>query len=251
GSRIARHPDERIAQRLGVRIITMDRPGSGLSDFQPGRRILDWPADVAALADHLGMGSFAVAGISGGGPYALACAYAMPDRVTAAGSISGVAPFDFPEATEGMNPMNRFMFGMARRLPWQANHLIGWAMSSALKGDRSKYAQQMLKSFPKPDQEAMQRLGIEAMVLDSAEAFRQGVRGNSWETALVSRPWGFSVAEIRVPVHLWQGDADANVPLGMGRWLATNIPGCQARFCPGEGHLLFVDHWEEILMALV
>jgi pimeloyl-ACP methyl ester carboxylesterase len=107
GSRIQRHPDASIARELGARIITMDRPGYGLSDFQPARTLLDWPADVAQLADALGIDHFAAIGLSGGGPYLLACAYAMPDRLCSAIVVSGMGPLDEPDALEGVMPSMR------------------------------------------------------------------------------------------------------------------------------------------------
>src|SRR4030042_1974723 len=96
GSRIFRPPPDDLTAANGVRLITVDRPGYGGSDFQPGRRILEWPADVCALADVLGLERFAVCGHSAGGPYVLACAAFIPQRLTAAGVISGLGPVDAP-----------------------------------------------------------------------------------------------------------------------------------------------------------
>jgi len=90
-----------LAKALRLRLIVPDRPGMGLSSFAAGRRISDWPADVASLADHLGMQRFAVLGYSGGGPYAVACALALPERLTRVGVVSGAGPFDQPGLTDG------------------------------------------------------------------------------------------------------------------------------------------------------
>ena len=90
------HPDQTITRSLGVRHIQLDRPGFGLSDFQPGRTLLDWPDDVAKVADRLGIERFAVVGVSGGGPYVAACAYRIPQRLTAAAMVGSVAPLDGP-----------------------------------------------------------------------------------------------------------------------------------------------------------
>lgn len=108
----------------GVRLVTIDRPGHGLSDFQPKRTLLDWPEDVAALATHLGIERFAVSGWSAGGPYALACAYRTPQRLTAVGLISSVGPHDRPAATEGMDRFNRMTLAVTRRLPWAVNRQL-------------------------------------------------------------------------------------------------------------------------------
>jgi pimeloyl-ACP methyl ester carboxylesterase len=98
-------------------VIALDRPGYGLSDFRPGRAISDWPADVAQAADALGIGRFSVAGASGGGPYALACAREIPDRVVRAAVISGVGPFQVPGSTAGMRWQNRVGFRLCARFP--------------------------------------------------------------------------------------------------------------------------------------
>ena len=87
---------------VGVRLVTIDRPGHGLSSFQPSRQLLDWPRDVDTLADHLGLGTFAVSGWSFGGPYAMACAFSFPERLTAVGLISSFAPYNRPGSTAGM-----------------------------------------------------------------------------------------------------------------------------------------------------
>src|SRR5438876_7760468 len=119
GSRRQRHPDDSIAIELGARIITLDRPGYGFSDFQPGRTLLNWPDDVAQLADALHIEQFAAIGLSGGGPYLLSCAHKMPERITSATVISGMGPVDHPEAMKGMMGSMRLGLGLARRVPWE------------------------------------------------------------------------------------------------------------------------------------
>jgi pimeloyl-ACP methyl ester carboxylesterase len=115
----------------GIRLIGVDRPGFGLSDPQPGRTLLDWPDDITALADHLGIERFAVLGASGGGGYALACAYALPQRLTAALVVSGLGPLDRPDAKAGMAWMNRLLYGLSGRAPLLLQAL-SWAMFRAL-----------------------------------------------------------------------------------------------------------------------
>src|SRR2546421_5164232 len=118
GSRRQRHPDDSIAIELGAHIITIDRPGYGFSDFQPGRTLLDWPDDVAQLADALNIQRFAAIGLSGGGPYLLSCAYKMPERITSATVISGMGPVDSPEGMKSMMVSMRLGLGIAPRVPW-------------------------------------------------------------------------------------------------------------------------------------
>jgi len=90
----------------------------------------------------------------------------------------------------------------------------------------------------------------EACIRSEVEAFRPGLRGIAWDTRLLTRPWGFRLEDIHVPVHLWHGTDDDATPISMGRYVAGKIPNCRATFCEGEAHLLLFPHWEEILAAL-
>jgi len=116
--RLFHHPDESIAVSLGARVITIDRPGYGLSDFQRNRALLNWPDDVEELADALGFDRFPVAGISGGAPYVAACALRIPERLTAAGIINGLGPTDWQGAVEGMPGERSVGVRLGRRAPW-------------------------------------------------------------------------------------------------------------------------------------
>jgi pimeloyl-ACP methyl ester carboxylesterase len=117
GSRLERPADEAILTDLGLRLVSTDRPGHGLSDPQPDRKLLDWPGDVSRLADHLGLDKFYVMGWSAGGPHTLACAYRLADRVLAGAIVSGLAPPDRPTPYEGLPFTNRIlMFAFRRRL---------------------------------------------------------------------------------------------------------------------------------------
>ncbi len=117
GSRLEARLTHAAAAGGGVRVIALDRPGMGLSTHKPGRGFLDWPDDVAEAADLLGIERFAVAGLSGGGPYTAVCALKLSQRLTGAAIISGVGPFDAPEATVGMSRQNRLIFALGRRAP--------------------------------------------------------------------------------------------------------------------------------------
>lgn len=249
GSRVEGALGHDAAERAGVRLICIDRPGMGLSTFQPGRRMVDWPADVAALADALGIGRFAVGGVSGGGPYAAVCALRLADRLTGAAIISGVAPFNIPGAMDGINRMNRVLFFLGRRAPWLARVPMLLMARVARSPDRA--IDLMLRTVPAPDRAILQRPAVRtAAAADLAEPYRGGTRGPAWELVLYSRAWGFRLEDIHMDVHLWQGEADTNVPPAMGRYQADVIPRCKATFYPGEGHLLFIDRMEEILGAI-
>jgi pimeloyl-ACP methyl ester carboxylesterase len=112
------HPDEDVTRDLGVRLIMADRPGFGLSDPKPGRTLLDWPDDVVALADALGIDRFGAVGVSGGGPYTAACAYRIPHRLTAAAIVGGSGPVDMPGTLAGSARERHIGYVVARHAPW-------------------------------------------------------------------------------------------------------------------------------------
>jgi pimeloyl-ACP methyl ester carboxylesterase len=246
------HPYDDITKRLGVRLITVDRPGYGGSTFQPKRRILDWPKDVAALADALGLTRFAIAAHSGGGPHALACAYILPDRVRAVAVLSGGGPPDAPGVTEGMNLLNKFGFTFGRYIPWPIFRLLIWFFFHENAADPANIIQRETGKRARTDDEVFAIPEIrENCIQSDVEAFRQGLPGFAWEIHLITRPWGFSIDKIKVPVYLWHGTADDVTSIRMGQFMAKHIPNCKATFCEGEAHMLLVPHWEEILTALI
>lgn len=251
GSRLFRPPLDELTARNRVRLITVDRPGYGGSDFQAGRRITDWPADVAALADALGFGSFAVCGHSGGGPYVLACAAFLARRLTAAGVISGLAPADSPGLLDGIILQNRLGYTVGRRLPWP----LFRAAISFLFRRAGEHPEEFIRSDRKrpanPDN-GMLALpgGLDVCRASTREAFRSGLRGHAWEGYLLVRPWGFRLERIAMRIDLWHGTADIDAPVAMGRAVAAGLPDCRARFLEGEGHLLLFKYWEEIIQTL-
>jgi pimeloyl-ACP methyl ester carboxylesterase len=249
GSRLSGAIGHDAAAKHGARVISIDRPGYGLSDFKPGRTFLDWPEDVTELAAALGIDRFGVAGISGGGPYAAACASAIPQRLTGAYIISGVGPFGAPGATDGMSRQNTILFWLGRRAPSLGGVLIR-VMARAARNPSDKMMDRMARSMPEPDRVVLQQPDIRAaFIADFREAFRQGARGGIHELRMYSRPWGFRLEDITAPVQLWQGTADKNVPPSMGRYQASALPNCHATFMEGEGHLLGVSHIDEIMTA--
>jgi pimeloyl-ACP methyl ester carboxylesterase len=248
GSRAEGRFGDQAAKARGVRLITPDRPGMGLSDFQPRRSFLDWPDDVTRLADTLGLERFAVFGVSGGSPYVAPCAWRLPQRLTSAGIASGFGPLDLPGVTAGMSRQNRLLFGVVGRLPVLPRLLMAAMAVSAIRRPDLVLDRGLAAAV---DRLYLQRPQLRAVLAQSlVEALRRGGRGAAWELGLYGRPWGFRLEEIGVPVHLWHGEQDGNAPVAMGRQMAVAIPGCRASFFPGEGHLHFVDRLPEILAAL-
>jgi pimeloyl-ACP methyl ester carboxylesterase len=250
GSRFFR-PPERITSRLGVHLICVDRPGYGLSTFQLGRRILDWPKDISQLANSLGLDRFYVAGHSGGGPYTLACAFALPARVRAATLLSGAGPLDSPGITAGMSSTNKFGLRVGRFIPWPLWQVLVWFVYHRRAADPAADLVRGNGHRPLADEEQLRKPEVrDACVQSELEAFRSGLRGLAWDTRLLTLPWGFRLDEIKVPVYLWHGSDDDLATPGMARFMSERIPGCKTNLCEHEAHLLLFPHWEEILTQL-
>ena len=250
GSRLF-HPYDEITTRLGVRLVCVDRPGYGGSTYQPGRRILDWPGDIATLSAKLGIGKFAVAGHSGGGPYAAACAYALPDAVSAAAILCSVGPAGTPGATRGMSVLNRAGFQAGHIIPWPLWRILLWSTYHRRCEDPAASMERDPGHRPPADEEQISRPEVrQACVVSEIEAFRHGLLGLAWEARLLTRPWGFRLEDIKIPVQIWHGTADNVASIAMAESMAGAIPNCTAIYCPGEAHLLLFPHWEEILTWL-
>ncbi|MGN6867312.1 MAG: alpha/beta fold hydrolase [Solirubrobacteraceae bacterium] len=250
-SRITRYPDDRLTESLGVRLITLDRPGCGASEMQPGRTLLDGAGDVQQLADALGVARFAVLGHSAGGPYALASALALPARVAALGVACGFAPMDRPGATDGMRPdMARGMPAL-RRMPWLAR-LFASSLPRQFKRDPAKaFETQFGAGLPDSDRRELERPEVREIILRAAvEGTRGGARGLAREMQLISAPWGFDPHAIEAPALLSYGSEDPLAPPQMGRYLADALPNARLTVYDGEGHMVFLTHWEEILTQL-
>jgi pimeloyl-ACP methyl ester carboxylesterase len=240
GTRFALSDEDAIARVPGIHFILPERPGYGISDPQPARVLLDYPDDIEQLADHLGIASFAVAGGSGGGPHALACAYKLEQRVTTVLLFSSPSPAGFAGATRGLSYRNRLGLFLGQYAPWLLRRMMnGYASMLAKNPDRLVDA--MYKQMPPADRAILEApAGRKALIRDLHEAYRQGAGGHFVDSALAmtSRDWGFNLKEIKVPVHLWHGEHDTLVSPNMARYLAAEIPECTANHVAGAGHVL-------------
>jgi pimeloyl-ACP methyl ester carboxylesterase len=245
------HPPEDITRELDARLIVVDRPGFGGSDASLGRTLLDWPRDVAVLLDHLGVGAFAVAGVSGGGPYALATAYCLPERVRAVSVCGGSGPLELPGALRGAALVRRAGYLLARHAP----RLFRWFLRHTTNPNQQteKFIRRYTRHNPPADQAIITDPTFHEMYLANfAEASRQGFDAFADEVILGSRPWGFDLRDIAVSVHFWQGECDNSTPLAMAQGMAARIPGATLSVLPGEGHLfIYGPLWRTVLKDLL
>lgn len=242
GGRLNRHPDESKYAEAGARVITYDRPGYGGSDRQAGRTVVDCVADVTAIADHLGVSRLAVDGGSGGGPHSLAVAARLGNRVVRARCDVGVAPYgaDDLDFFAGMDPLNVTEFGWAlegeaRLVPELERELQ--EMAQRVREDPSKILGDDW-SLDDADRAVLSRPDFAVVIRESTEDLdRGGVWGWVDDDVAFTKPWGFELAEIAVPVQVRYGSKDVLVPAAHGAWLGAHIPGAQVVVEDAEGHM--------------
>lgn len=213
----------------GLRWVSYDRPGYGGSSPHPGRDIASAAADVAAVADALGIGRFAVLGHSGGGPHALACGALLPERVIAVVSASAPAPPD------------------AEGLDWFA----GWSRSGVDEQRAARAGRAALEAylptaefdpqtFTEGDEAALG--GAWSWMLTVVNAALEGGDEGMVEDLLAgAQAWGFAPADVTVPALIMHGDADRMVPSGHGEWIAAHCPTAELRLAAGAGHITVLD----------
>ena len=238
--------DDNLLSELSVRVIAPDRPGYGLCDFQRGRKIVDWPEDVMNLANELQIDRFAVLGVSGGGPYAAACASKIHDRLVKTGIVCGMGPSDAPGMKDGASWTIPGTPSLIRRI-------ILMLTSMGLQRDPDQFLSRTKETLSEPDSQLLDHPGLANFFIDGMrEAFRNGIRGANHEAGLYTRAWGFKLQDITAKVHLWHGEQDLNVPVSVGRFVAEAIPNCDASFHSMEGHLTLPhNHIKEILSTLI
>ena len=227
------------AEYRGIRLIGYDRPGYGGSTRDPGRSVADAAADVASIADALEIARLGVWGGSGGGPHALACAALLPARVGAVATLAAVAPYPAEglDWLAGMGDDNVTEFGRALEGPRALEPHLEQLAEGLRSADPQAIADE-LRSLLTPVDAAVVT-GEVARYIHSAmhEGLARGVHGWLDDDIAFTKPWGFELEQISVPALVWQGLHDRFVPPGHGEWLASHVPGAEARLSPDDGHL--------------
>ncbi|KAK6537206.1 hypothetical protein TWF694_011403 [Orbilia ellipsospora] len=273
-SRIEAFPLDKVAHHRRIRVIALDRPGFGLSTFQPHRQFLDWPKDVAAFAQAKGVEKFSVLGASGGGPYAIACAKALPRHMmTSVGVFAGGPPWVagrqhmpwFSRFSERLVNFSPTIFaGLARVIvsvfDWFVNlGPIKRRLDRVLENLRQKEQE---KEKDKPEGEKLGMVGNEEYTAEQRrdrllrllyrEPFVQGVAGFVHETKLLSdKSWGFEFEEVRYgPIRIWHGAKDYNAPIQMIRYMVDKLPNAVLTEFDGS-HFTIANHIPGALLELI
>lgn len=243
------HPGSRLEARFladevlkaNIRLIGVDRPGMGLSTYKARRTLLDWTNDVVELADRLQIDDFSVVGFSGGGPYAVACAYRISSRLNSCGIVSGVGHTSL------------FLSFLSMWLPW-----LILPMTKRLFRDEEHAKNLLTKAsqrWVEPDQKALSVPGVaEIMATSLVEAAKQGTKGAAYDGTLIgSRNWGFRLEDITLSnLYLWHGERDTQIPVSAARSLAQKLTTCKTTYYPNEGHIsLIVNCSKDIIHTLI
>lgn len=240
------------AQRLGMRLIALDRPGIGASTPHVYPNVLGWADDVGLILDGLGIDRFEVVALSGGGPYALACAARHPQRTVAAAILGGVAPTVGPDRIRG--GLVGVLRGFAPLLV-PTYEPVGRGLQLFVRCSRplqSPLFEVFKALFPEGDRRVFSQPDMKEMFIeDIVVGARQYAAAPILDLIQFSRDWGFRLADINVPVRIWQGDADRIVPAEHAEHLAARLPDTQLRICPDESHLGVMAAAEEIFAVLL
>ncbi len=249
GSRLSGKEADEAGKKIGVRIISTDRPGIGLSTYKKDRQLLNWPDDVAELADHLKIKKFSLMGVSGGGPYVAVCAYKIPDRIIKAGIVVGLAPVDVKGNLDGM------AFG--GRAGWANYHRFPLLRTLATFGAAIQFryfpALGSMMAFPTKEDRFLFMEAIKNKTGEGngvKEAFRQGIKGPSLELKIYTDDWEIELKDIRTKVYLWYGAKDKCVSLNMGKYYKSQIAGSELFIGPNGVHLSRYKYEEKILKTL-
>ncbi|MFF5207863.1 alpha/beta fold hydrolase [Streptosporangium sp. NPDC000396] len=253
GSRFGPSPRASVLYRLGIRLISFDRPGYGNSDRMPGRAVADVATDVKAIADALGIDRFAVVGRSGGAPHALACAALLSDRTTRVAALVGLAPrgAEGLDWFDGMIESNVVEYTVARA----GRRAVTARLTSAAEEIRADPHSKVLGLYdqvPESDRRVVSDHGIRVMLVRNfAEGLRDSADGWVDDVLAFTSAWGFDPAAISVPTLLWHGENDVFSPVGHARWLGQRIPGAMVKIQRGVAHFGAIDVLPKVLLWLI
>lgn len=238
----------------GLRTVSWSRPGYGSSTRLEGRNVAAVVPDVATVLDHVGAESCIAIGWSGGGPHVLAAAAMLPERVRAVATIGCVAPYPAEglDWTAGMGAENVEEFGSTLAGPSALLLLMDSAREQYVSVTADQVAVSLGDLVDDVDRGSISGEFAEWMASIMREALREGFWGWFDEDLAFVKPWGFDLASLRVPVHIWQGRHDRMVPYAHGEWLAAHIPSACPHLSDSHGHLtLIADSLPEILDELL
>ncbi|ORB83502.1 alpha/beta hydrolase [Mycobacterium kansasii] len=240
------------AEHHNIRLIGVDRPGIGSSTPHQYETISAFADDMRTISETLGIEKMAVVGLSGGGPYTLACAAGLPDKVVAAGVLGGVAPTHGPDAISGGLMNLGLRVAPLLRLGGTPLRLSASLMIRAARPVASPALDVYALLSPQADRHLLARPEFKAMFLDDLlNGSRKQLAAPFADVIVFARDWGFRLEEIKVPVRWWHGDHDHIIPFSHGEHVVSRLPKAELLHLPGESHLAGLGRGEEILATMM
>lgn len=249
-SRLEMHYDIYFTIENDLRIITVDRPGHGLSDFNSNGSILQFGRDVKQLIDYLKINTFSVVGMSAGAPFALGISYLFPENIYKTSIISGFAPFN-NHNKKHLSREVKMMLKISKTFPFLLKVLLK-VQVKRLGENPKKTVGNFLKIMSKPDQEILKNEAVLEVIENTfKEAYRNGSKGVAYEISnLLVKNWEFELNKIQVPITFWQGKKDNNVPYQWAKYMSNKIKGANLKEFPEKGHLMIFEYAKEIFTDL-
>jgi len=241
------------ARDLGARIISPDRPGIRDSQFQPDRRLTDWPPLLNEIADRLAIDRFRILAISGGAPYAYASGWMLPERVEKIAVVSGAPPLDQLKEDDGLLPIHRQMLRLRVRQPRLLKALFHLARPLVAMRMPIRFRPLLLKFLQPCDANVLRESRAFEICFESArQAWRSSAKGVMTDAEIYATPWGFELEQVGVPVALWHGTKDRTFADRLAKGVATRLPNCEFHLIEGAGHYsLPIRYIREILADLL
>lgn len=249
GSRLQAGDFNDVARNKHCRLIGIDRPGMGCSSPNKGHTLLSWADDIRALAEHLMIHKFSIIAHSGGAPFALACAYKIPEYIENIALVSAMPPTTMPEVKAAMPFGLRLINGLARSIPGVSRLLMLLQQKVLLK---PKIFHKMMQQCPAPDRLICEsKEQMERSILALKEAFKQNVHGAAEEFRLILKAWGFDLKSIDTPVTIWQGALDKQVLVSYAELYKALLPNSTLSLSAHDAHLsMLYSHIDKILDSL-
>jgi pimeloyl-ACP methyl ester carboxylesterase len=232
------------ALEKGFSIIAIDRPGIGLSVFRPGWTVLEFAREVEELMISLGHERFGAIGISGAGPSLMAAAYLLPQRLSFLVDLACAMPlYSDPESVKKLGTLDRFYAKTGSRLPLWAFRIPFWMIGFTQKVMKSPraFARMFSSSLGRSDREMFSDPDAQFLFnFDFIELFRQGTKGSGYDAMTVYKPWGFSLADIRIPIEIFHGTDDRFVPPSFSQYLKSQVKDATLNETEGAGHFYWL-----------
>ncbi len=225
-----------VAIQHQLRVIAPDRPGLGLSDYQPNRQLLDWPPVLRELADHLGFEKFHVLGVSGGGPYVMVTAHSMPERVLSAGIICGAPPLKVT-GTDGLMWTYKLALFAKQNLPWTLGPGLAVAKWTMRPNPTDWPISWLMSGLASEDRRALNDPKRYRIIMGSGhESLASSTQAIRTDGDVYTSDWRFDLKGIRIPIHIWHGELDQNIPASSVKKIAAMIPQAITKWFPNDGH---------------